>query len=558
MLLLAPLSLGLVSSALASPFSLPKPIQARDTANSSSAPTVTVKNGTLQGRSEPGLDQELFLNIPYAQAPVGDLRLANPQPVNTTFNGTYDASSWGNVCPGIGISSTSNTSLGQPYNLNEDCLNIGIIRPAGTKEGDNLPVLYWIFGGGFIQGTANDPRYNGSYLVQRSVEQGQPIIFASVNYRLAGFGFPAGDAAAAAGVLNLGLKDQRLGLHWLQENIAAFGGSPDKVTIWGQSAGGISVVHQMTAYAGRDDRLFRGAVIDSGVFANMNSSLASQAPLWNKLMNATSCTGSDQLACLRALPYDTYYAAIVNSSYNPAPVPDGDFMLTSNVAAILNGKIVQKPSIVGCVHDEATSGIGAPIGLQTDAAFRTALTTAFANVNHAGNSTIDALVDVYPNDPEVGCPYNTGDGVLGTGLQDKRINAVYTDNIHAGARLFGRKHSAIAPTWSFRFDQVPQNNTIDAGVAHANELPYIFGVMNRTVRTPLGNRPGDLATSKDIQTAFINFVNNQNPNTGADISVSWPTYDKNDENVSFKNNATAVQKDDYRAESIEHLIKLVS
>lgn len=81
---------------------------------------------------------------------------------------------------GYGPSSTANASLGQNYVIDEDCLNINIIRPSGTDAGDQLPILFWVYGGGFVQGTANDPRYNGSYLVQRSVEMGKPMIFASV------------------------------------------------------------------------------------------------------------------------------------------------------------------------------------------------------------------------------------------------------------------------------------------------------------------------------------------------------------------------------------------
>jgi carboxylesterase type B len=109
-------------------------------------------------------------------------RLRQPQSLNISWTGTHDATKWGNVCPGVGISSTPNASYAQNYVLNEDCLNINIIRPAGVDAGANLPVLFWIFGGGFTQGTAQDPRYNGSYLVQRSVEQGKPFVRCPTSY----------------------------------------------------------------------------------------------------------------------------------------------------------------------------------------------------------------------------------------------------------------------------------------------------------------------------------------------------------------------------------------
>ncbi|GAA5994274.1 carboxylesterase/lipase family protein [Rhodotorula paludigena] len=525
-------------------------------ARQNGAPTVSISNGTLVGRSEPGFKQEFFLNVPYAQAPTGDLRLANPQPVNSTWTDNYDASKWGNVCPGTGISSTPNITLGQDYTLDEDCLNINIIRPAGVTEGDKLPVLFWIYGGGFIQGTANDPRYNGTYLVQRSVENGEPIIFASINYRLGAFGFPAGDAAAEQGVLNLGLKDQRLSLHWVQENIASFGGDPSKVTIWGQSAGGMSVASQLLAYGGRNDGLFRGAAIDSGIFAYQNNTLSSQQNTWSGLLNATGCTaGSDELSCLRALPYDTFFGAFVNSSYSGQPIPDGDFLLDASVQAIADAKVNPVPILVGATRDEATSGIGAPVGLNNETALRAAVVRGFRNVART-NASIDRLLELYPNDNEIGCPFGTGDGVVSTGLQDKRSNAMWTDTINAGSRFMAQKHGYLAPVWSWRFWQVPQNNTIDAGAAHANELPYLFGVLNRTVRTPLGNRPGDLDTSKRMQNYWLNFVNHLDPNVGASEDVHWPTYDSGSEQIIFQNNKTRIVKDDERVEPMRFQIQL--
>ncbi|GAA5837353.1 hypothetical protein JCM11251_004974 [Rhodosporidiobolus azoricus] len=532
----------------------------RQTRQSSSTPTVQVQNGTLQGRYEAAFEQDIFLNVPYAAPPVGDLRLANPVPYNSSWAEARDATTWGNICPGSGISSTPNITLGQDYTLDEDCLNINIIRPSGTEEGDDLPVLFWIYGGGFVQGTANDPRYNGSYLVQRSVENGEPIIFASINYRLGAFGFPAGDAAAAAGSLNLGVKDQRQALRWVKENIGAFGGAAEKVTIWGQSAGGQSVALQLLAYGGRDEGLFRGAAISSGIFSYQNSTLETQQPRWSAVLNATDCAGDDELSCLRALPYDTFYAAMLNSSIGGTPIPDGDFIRKSTVAAIAAGEINAVPVIVGATRDEATSGIGAPVGLNNETALRTAVAAGFANVLRGNsNGSLDALLEAYPDNNEIGCPFETGDGVVSTGLQDKRSNAAWTDTIHSGIRFMAQKHGWLAPVWSWRFHQVPQNNTIDAGAAHANELPYTFRVLERTPRTPLGNRPGDLDLSLRMQDYWLNFVNHLNPNKGggkAAHAVYWPTYDKASQNIIFQNNKTRIEADNYRSEAIQLQIDL--
>ncbi|KAI5481136.1 hypothetical protein MNV49_005571 [Pseudohyphozyma bogoriensis] len=551
-------ALALVVSSTASPLAneASTPRRALDL-RAAVPPTVQIKNGTIQGLALPDLDQEIFLGIPYAQAPVGDLRLELPRAINTTWSTAFDASSYGNVCPGYGTSSQSNVSLGQPYNLSEDCLNIQIVRPAGAQSGDSLPVLFWIFGGGFTQGAANDPRYNGSYIVQRSIEQKQPIIFASINYRLGAFGWPASPATAAAGLLNLGLKDQRFALQWVQDNIKSFGGDPKKVTIWGQSAGGVAVVNQLVAYGGRDDGLFRAGIVSSGVNAAFNQTVASQTPAWNTFLNATGCTaGDDEIACLKGVDYATFYNA--SSKFGSAAIPDGDFMRQSSMKAIDEGKVVVKPLMLGCVKDEATV-LGVATGLQNETQWRTAVANAYSQLTNGNTTgTIDEFSRGYPNDPAVGCPHGTGDGVLPTGLQDKRIASFVTDNTHAGIRLFSRKHSNVAPTWSFRFEQVPQNGTMELGVGHAYELPYVFGVLNRTIRSPLGNRPGDLGLSELMQTAYINFVNNGNPNVGAKLPIYWETYDETSSNIAFKNNATAMAKDDYRSEGIEAQIRLAT
>lgn len=150
-------------------------------------------------------------------------------------------------------------------------------RPAGTKPGDKLPVLFWIFGGGFELGW--NSMYDGAPWVADSVKQGKPIIFVSVNYRVGGFGFLPGAEILADRSSNLGLLDQRLGLKWVADNIASFGGDPDKVTIWGEqvhpqvsgtyadmtrSAGAISVLDQMIMYNGdhtyKGKPLFRAAI----------------------------------------------------------------------------------------------------------------------------------------------------------------------------------------------------------------------------------------------------------------------------------------------------------
>jgi carboxylesterase type B len=160
-----------------------------------------------------------------------------------------------------------NTPLFQAAtNAGEDCLTVNVQRPAGTTSESKLPVLFWIFGGGFELGSTQ--MYDGTSLVAESVAQGKPVVFVAVNYRVGGFGFMPGKEILADGSANLGLLDQRLGLQWVADNIASFGGDPDKVTIWGESAGSISVFDQMALYDGANTYngkpLFRAGIMNSG------------------------------------------------------------------------------------------------------------------------------------------------------------------------------------------------------------------------------------------------------------------------------------------------------
>jgi len=230
------------------------------TAVAGQQPSVIIKNGTVRGVDLPQFNQSIFLGIPYAQPPVGDLRLRTPRSVNASF-GTLDATSYGPHCWSRFTTGFDDNS-GFPNS--EDCLTLNVIRPAGIPKNSLVPVVVWIHGGGLTTGGSADFRYNGSFLVEASIANGAPIVFVSINYRLASLGFLSSKALADEGSLNLGVRDQRLALHWVQENIAQFSGNPEKVTIQGQSAGSTSVHTQIIAYAGRDDKLFNQAIAESG------------------------------------------------------------------------------------------------------------------------------------------------------------------------------------------------------------------------------------------------------------------------------------------------------
>jgi cholinesterase len=237
---------------------LPSPHSPAANYDHAASPQVKIRNGTLQGFHLPSFNQDLFYGIPFAAPPIGNLRLRHPVPFNESWKGVRDAKVRSPSCPGYAGFEIDLPELG------EDCLTVDIVRPTGCHEESKLPVLVWIYGGGFDAGGSADPRYNTSYLVNASMTIRKPIILVALNYRVGGWGFLASTEIAEAGELNIGLFDQRLALKWVHENIGGFGGDPNKVAISGESAGAFSVGYHLTGFDGKNDGLFRAAIMQSG------------------------------------------------------------------------------------------------------------------------------------------------------------------------------------------------------------------------------------------------------------------------------------------------------
>ncbi|KAF8993116.1 alpha/beta-hydrolase [Hymenopellis radicata] len=214
------------------------------------APEVQLGNTTLIGRDVTILHQDFFGGIPFAEPPLGQLRLKAPVSKFTlNDDDVFDASNFGSDC----LQLSNSSPVGS-----EDCLTINILRPSGTRANSSLPVLFWTYGGGFFAGKSST--FNGSAIVTQSILRGTPIIYVNFNYRLGPLGFPEGNEANLLGELNLGIKDQITALEWVQANIQVFGGDKSKVTIFGESAGSI-----MTAVLFLNpsiSQLARGAIFD--------------------------------------------------------------------------------------------------------------------------------------------------------------------------------------------------------------------------------------------------------------------------------------------------------
>ena len=243
------------------------------------------------GVSVPQLSQDIFRGIPFAHAP----RFERPQSLNESWAGTRSAVEPGLTCAGFG----TNNQFGWP--VGEDCLNLNVIRPAGCEAGEGLPVMVWIYGGGFRQGSNRDPEFNTSFMVQTSMEIGHPVVVVSINYRLAGFGFLWSQQINETGATNLGLRDQWKALDWIQENIRGFGGDLNQITIWGESAGAFSIDILISAYDGDNGNRFQRAILASGSWwlPTVTNPAAYQA-LYDEITADTGCNDTvNSLQCLK-------------------------------------------------------------------------------------------------------------------------------------------------------------------------------------------------------------------------------------------------------------------
>ncbi|KAL3419365.1 carboxylesterase family protein [Phlyctema vagabunda] len=479
-----------------------------------SPPTAIITNGTIVGRPLPEFEQDLFLGIPNFSA----------------------------VCYGTGIPP-------EGHNFSEDCLTLNVIRPYITTKSSALPVVIWIHGGGFWGGSAADTQLNGSYIVQQSVAQSTPIIFVSIQYRLLFYGFPSGNEPHALGVENLGLLDQRLAFQWVQENIAAFGGDPSKVTVMGESAGGTGILQHLVAYGGRNDNLFRAAIVESGSFydmpCNWNISDIREAN-YRSFLNEIGC---DNFSCLQNLDNEILFNVSLKYYDQFLPSIDGTFMPAHPVELFNQGKQIPVSLLMGVNDDEGTILVASGSNTTTD--IEQALTGLNGSSYVIESSAFEKLFELYPDDPAAGVPHNTGLGVPPTGFMDKTSYLIFGDAIEHSVRrwMTGLYAEAGNAVYSYRFAQVPWHRSVLVGATHGDEITYVFGNTNSNISSPLGPRPSDLHLSQRMTGAWASFVHSLNPNHGEHV-LEWPDYRIAGQNMVFVADGESVEEDVYRSDGL--------
>ncbi|GAB7365187.1 hypothetical protein MBLNU230_g6273t1 [Neophaeotheca triangularis] len=392
-------------------------------------PTVVLKQGTYKGKLDQNPDYpvpiEAWLGIRYAQAPLGELRFARPKPLPAS-NDTLAATEFGYRCPGKQLLAVTN--LPEP---SEDCLTVNVFRQQDSGNAKPLPVMVYLHGGAFNRGTA--AMHNTGGMVAHSAE---PFIGVSFNYRLGALGFLNSQLTAKEGVLNLGLHDQRLLMEWVQENIAAFGGDADNVTLVGLSAGAHSIAHHIMNVNEKRE-LFHKAVIESGASTSravhpFDSKL--HEAQFQEFLQAAGCPegihGREIMMFLRQLPTEIVQAAQtkVFNAYNPSirwawqPVIDGEIISRRPIDAWKSGDWHKVPIITGFNHNEGSMYVPKTMSQSTD--FRDFFATLLPQLTPADLETLDTL---YP-DPakDANSSYvERRDSSFGLGPQYKRVEAAY-------------------------------------------------------------------------------------------------------------------------------------
>jgi para-nitrobenzyl esterase len=294
-------------------------------------PVVAAPAGKFRGLSTPPYDA--YLGIPYAAPPVGALRWQPPQPLPNDPANLRNARTFAPHC------AQPPSAFGRA-SLAEDCLYLNVFTPHGTTHGSGLPVMVWIHGGAFTVGESDD------YDPDRLIPHG--VVVVTLNYRLGLLGFFATPALDGGGgpVVNYGLMDQQAALTWVKHNIAAFGGDPRRTTIFGESAGGLSVFSQLASPGARD--LFSAAIDESGAYQLTLPTLAASEALGSATATALGCP-HQTATCLRAV---TVTKLLANEGAMTVPTVDGVVLPLSPSVAFATGHFHRVPIVDGSNHDE--------------------------------------------------------------------------------------------------------------------------------------------------------------------------------------------------------------
>lgn len=482
------------------------------TSTNGEGPVVRIATGAVRGVT--GGEVSSFKAIPYAAPPVGDLRWRPPQPV-TPWKDVRDATKDCPSCP-------QRSFPGSTATISEDCLFLNVWVPATAKKGSKLPVMVWIHGGSFTGGGGSGPGSAGDAFAK------QGVILTTINYRLGRLGHFAHPALSKEHPEepkgSYAYMDQIAALKWIQQNIDAFGGDPNNVTIFGFSAGGVSVHSLLTIPAAKG--LFHKAISESG---GGRDGVLTGRPIRQENVNplyAVSAetigvnfarkhkvegTDASTMAKLRSLSIEEIVDGGQESDSSglriySGPILDGKLVVETAESAYKAGRQARVPLIIG----NSSAEVGGPF--VSNASSKEALFALFGDSEGEAKAAFD---------PQ-------GDKAFAEVLTKFNTDWVWGEPARMTARAFLAKR---VPTYVYQFGYVPPANRQRSpyGAGHGSEVSFVFNTLNARWGAPAEATPEEKELARIMNSYWANFAKTGNPN-GNGLPV-WPLYDTQKEQI---------------------------
>jgi para-nitrobenzyl esterase len=487
-------------------------------------PMVRVDSGELQGVADDGVVS--YKGIPFAAPPVGELRWRPPQPA-AWWTGVRQAAEFGADCMQGRLGPPPGPAASAERAPSEDCLFVNVWSPASAAPGAKLPVMFWIYGGGFVFGSSALPNTSGTQFAKNGV------VLVAANYRVGRFGFFAFPSLRRERPDelkgNYAYMDQIAALQWVKRNIASFGGDPNNITIFGFSAGGVSVHSLLASPMARG--LFHKAIVESG---GSRDSVLTARPMSKdgidpnypvsaetigiNFAKSMGIEGVDQatLARLRALSADeVLHGASSTPSYETTPILDGKLVTEKAETAYKAHRQARVPIMLGSNSaDTAGNRIKATTKEQLFARFGQWSAQAKAAYDPDGSADVATLIAEANDD-------------FGQAEPARFAASVFAAN------------GSPAYLYRFSYVQAAMREWMRAGTPHGGEIGFVFGTLGAGgFGPPLPPTPEDLKVSRMAQSYWVNFARTGDPN-GAGLPA-WPRYDpKKDLIFDFRSDGTA-------------------
>ena len=447
--------------------------------------------------------------IRYAAAPQGERRFRAPQPPQP-WTEPADATSYNTVCPQPPV---PNFPINLGARQDEDCLVLNVWAPSGAGQGAAKPVMVWVHGGAYVLGSGSQPYYDGAMLSDRG-----DVVVVTINYRLGVFGFLDVEGFDS----NVGLRDVMAALRWVRENIAAFGGDPERVTLFGESAGAGIVTTLLAVPAAQG--LFSAAIAQSSPVTSVYDRSRAQR-VTAEVLDFLDIRPGDERR-LAEVPVPALIAATKKvfdeiPVRNPGtlafvPIVDGDVLLDYPVMAARNGRTHPVPLIIGTNRDEA-------------ALFRLMRSPLMPITPRAITSMFNQIAGEQP-DLQLPTEEQLGSAYAGKKGKARGLSIASDVGFRMPSVWFAEGHNAVAPVYLYRFDYAtPVMKLLLVGAAHATELPYVWGTLGapQDMTLKLGGAKTAKAVSKRIRTRWVNFAATAKP-AGLLGEPDWIPYQDTD------------------------------